>query len=95
LHRAGTVLDHDGPAELGGEMLAEDARHQIAVRARRQRHDNADRAGGVGLRGGRLGANRQQHDRKHNAPNCTTGVLDLRRHFSPRLLPLPYHGRAA
>jgi len=45
-------FDHHGLAELGGEMPAEDARHQVAVGARRQRHDDADRAGGVGLRGG-------------------------------------------
>src|SRR5437016_1476274 len=63
LRRAGAVLDHHGLAELGGEMLAEDARHQIAVRAGRQRHDDADRAGGVDLRGGGGGEKkRREHD---------------------------------
>jgi hypothetical protein len=42
LRRARAVLDDDGLAELLGETLAEHARHQVAVGARRQRDDDAD-----------------------------------------------------
>ena len=52
LRGARPVLDHHRLAEFRRQMLGEDARHQIAVGAGRQRHDDADRAGRIGLRGG-------------------------------------------
>jgi hypothetical protein len=63
LRGARPVLDHHRLAELRRQMLGQDARHQIAVGAGRQRHDDADRTGGIGLRGGERRA-RKQHQRE-------------------------------
>ena len=82
LRRAGAVLDHDGLAELGGQMLAEDARHQIAVRAGRQRDDDADGLARIGLR--RCNAcTREQHNRERDrwAAAVLTGICGSSRVF--------------
>jgi hypothetical protein len=65
-------------------MLAEDARHQVAVGARRQRHDDADRPARIGLRSRNADA-REQHDRERNlhrernTPQRPAGLLHLHR----------------
>ena len=47
---AAAIVDHDGGAEVRRQRLAEHARHGIDRAARRERHDEADRALGIGGR---------------------------------------------
>jgi hypothetical protein len=49
---ADAVLHDDRLRPLLGEMVGDDARHQVRRPARRKRHDDAHRAGGIILRGG-------------------------------------------
>ena len=46
--RAGAVLDHDRLAEHLLHVLAGDARDEVGVAARRERHDQPDRLVGIG-----------------------------------------------
>jgi len=76
LRRARAVLDHHRLAEFRGELLRQDARHQIAVGAGRQRHHDADRAGRIGLRRGEAGArHKHQSERDNSALHCHLHLL--------------------
>ena len=50
--RAGAVLDHHRLAHRLVQMRGDDARQNVGRAARRPRHQQRDRAGGIGLRGG-------------------------------------------
>ena len=46
---AAAVIDHDLAAELRGERLGDEARHDVHAAAGRERRDQPDRLAGVGL----------------------------------------------
>ena len=85
---AGPVLDQDRLAPVLAHLLADDARHDVARAARRERHDDADRPVGIGAGVGPLlrdrMARRERGDERaqqckrtisSDAPDAAQGIL--------------------
>ena len=68
---AADVLDDDGLAQDLRHLVGDDARHDVAGAAGRERHDHRDRPGGIVLRACLPGNAGQYHGNRASSPNAS------------------------
>ncbi len=86
---AGLVLDHHRRLPLGGDDVGERAGDQVGAAARRERHHDADRMGGISVGAGRAGEQSGNEAKNQTAMAQGISLIGRSRHGAAASCPKP------